>query len=334
MCQTNLINKVFPSSTRNSSVELLRIVFMFLIVVGHVYAHGSNLNYQLIYSYGGQFDTFWHTSIFSLSKVGVTGFMFITGYYGIRFDFKKLLLLFCTALFYFLILSRFSNPINAIHPYSCWWYLNSYIFIYVLSPFIEYGFKNIEEPKIRIVVLVLLFYNYIGKAGENSHDTELLLSIYVIARYIKLYSSNLQKISRKFKLSTVLGLTILFLLIVSLPIIEYNAGLPLKAYKMTISNNSIIILLFVIFLVRFADSHETHSNFVNWVAASTLSVYLITDYPSIRDIIDPYLFEGMQNGKSYVLIVLIFLSCILIDKLRMFLFALITGAFAKRADFS
>lgn len=90
---------------RNTSIEILRILFMLLILIGHVYAHGSNLDYQLIYSYAGHLDTFWHTSMFSLCKIGVTGFIFISGFYGIKFNLKKLLILFlhhCSIIFSYL----------------------------------------------------------------------------------------------------------------------------------------------------------------------------------------------------------------------------------------
>lgn len=304
---------------RNSSVEFLRILFMLLIVIGHVYAHGSNLDYQCIYDFSGQINTFWHTSMFSLCKIGVTGFMFITGYYGIKFDFKKLVTLYFTALFYYVILSRGGGIINMIQPYSLWWYLNSYCFIYILSPFIEFGFKAIDKKILRTIVLIIVFYNYIGKflMGENSHDTELLLSIYIIARYIKCFSVDLG--IHKYGKFICCGL---FLLLTFLPIMEYNIGLPLKAYQMTMSNNSLLVLLFVIYLVKFADMIKTHSNVTNWIATSTLSVYLITDYPSVRNIINPYLYEGMFCGTSYFVILLIFLLCIFIDKLRIVCFSL------------
>ena len=38
---------------RNSSIEFLRFLFMYGIVLDHGVAHGSLLNYDLIYSWGG-----------------------------------------------------------------------------------------------------------------------------------------------------------------------------------------------------------------------------------------------------------------------------------------
>lgn len=331
---SNSIEFLSKYNKRNTSVELLRIVFMLLIIIGHVYAHGSNLDYQLIYSFAGQADTFWHTSMFSLCKIGVTGFMFISGFYGIKFNFKKLLVLFLTSLFYFLLLSRGTGIRNVFQPYSCWWYLNSYIFVYSISPFIEYGFKVISEEKLRVVVALIFFYNYIGKyiAGENSHDTELLISIYVIARYLFYYYDKIKDfVFRYIRVKLSVCIITLFCFLTILPLIEYNLGLPLVAYQMTMSNNSPLILFFVGSVVVYANSHTTHINIINWMATSTLAVYLITDFPAIRNIVIPFLYGNMFNGISNLYLLVIFLGCIFVDKIRELLFSLISRLFASNA---
>lgn len=56
---------------RNSSIELLRFVFMFAIVLLHTYGHGSHLNYGWIYSLGSNLSTMPHLILFSLGKLGV-----------------------------------------------------------------------------------------------------------------------------------------------------------------------------------------------------------------------------------------------------------------------
>ena len=57
---------------RNTSIELLRFAFMFLIVLLHVYAHGTEHDYQQIYDWGKNMDTAFHLSLFSIGKIGVT----------------------------------------------------------------------------------------------------------------------------------------------------------------------------------------------------------------------------------------------------------------------
>ncbi|MGM9779967.1 MAG: hypothetical protein ACI3ZD_16780, partial [Prevotella sp.] len=68
-------------NNRNSSIELLRLWFMLMIVTLHAYAHGSGLDYDYLYSLGSDWATAHHLGLFSLGKCGVTGFMFISGYY-------------------------------------------------------------------------------------------------------------------------------------------------------------------------------------------------------------------------------------------------------------
>lgn len=75
---------------RNSTIEILRFAFMFLIVVIYAYYHGNPTNFEAIFAYGNSIVTASHLSIFSLGMIGVTGFMFISGYYGIRMNRKKL----------------------------------------------------------------------------------------------------------------------------------------------------------------------------------------------------------------------------------------------------
>lgn len=83
---------------RNSNIEILRVIFMFLILVNHVYGHGSGLNLKWIYSLGSEWDTAWNLALDSLCKLGVTGFIFISGYFGIRTT-KKVLLTYFLYLF-------------------------------------------------------------------------------------------------------------------------------------------------------------------------------------------------------------------------------------------
>lgn len=85
---------------RNTAVEVLRIFFMCCIVMSHGLAYGSNMNYELIYAWGQDVSTFFHLSMFSLGKIGVTGFIFISGYYGIRLRYKSLLTLVAICMFY------------------------------------------------------------------------------------------------------------------------------------------------------------------------------------------------------------------------------------------
>lgn len=125
---------------RNSSVEILRFTFMFLIVLLHVYAHGSGLDYEKIYHWGACSYNMSHLLIFSLGKIGVTGFMFISGYYGIRTSRHKIFDMILILLFYLILLTPIGNGnklLLFLHPFDGWWFISAYLFIMFLAPLIE-----------------------------------------------------------------------------------------------------------------------------------------------------------------------------------------------------
>lgn len=68
--------------TRNSSIELLRIISMLMIILSHCCIHGLD---SLSSKY---FINNFFTTVFFLGNLGVIIFMLITGYYTIESKFK------------------------------------------------------------------------------------------------------------------------------------------------------------------------------------------------------------------------------------------------------
>lgn len=83
------------------------------------------------------------------------------------------------------------------------------------------------------------------------------------------------------------------------------------------------LAMFVLF-----ERHEFHNRAVNAVAASTFGVYLISEYPTVRQWIwsNPWLdFGGLyRSPAAFVLIVLsvcaVFAGCVVLDVVRRLLF--------------
>lgn len=180
---------------RNSNVELLRFFFMFCIVFDHVYGHGSGLDYNWLYSLGNSPQSAAHLGLFNIGKIGVTGFMFISGYYGIKMNSKKILNLIIITTTYALALDIIFRDFNLhallsdIHAFDQWWFVKDYLFVCLLAPFMEIGIRNISKATFQKVVLGVLFISYFAHliSFDNSHDLTMLLSIYLVARYLKLY---------------------------------------------------------------------------------------------------------------------------------------------------
>lgn len=181
---------------RNSSVEILRMLFMAGIVFLHAYYHGSNADIEWIYGLGTSTDSSYQLILYSLSRLGVTGFMFISGYYGIRMNAVRLYRLITMVVFYWIVTTVAKGDISigglikgTIHAWDMWWFVASYFMICILSPLINEGIERISKKSFSYVILGIVVYTYIGHfvIGMDSHDTDLLLSIYLIAKYIRLY---------------------------------------------------------------------------------------------------------------------------------------------------
>ena len=73
---------------RNSTVEILRIVSMFLIVWFHICGRGLGLFNEEIPNGGG--NSLPLIIIHALGMIGVPVFIFISGYYGVKFRWDRL----------------------------------------------------------------------------------------------------------------------------------------------------------------------------------------------------------------------------------------------------
>lgn len=183
----------FKYTKRNSTIELLRMFFMLGILFLHAFYHGSNGNIEWIYSLGNNNNTAYQLSLYSLSRLGVTGFMFISGYYGIKMNTQKIYNFLSMVIFYFIVVAvlcsqGFGGIIKGvIHAWDAWWFVASYFMICILSPVLNAGLDRLSRRNFSYVVLGILTYTYLGHfiVGLDSHDTELLLSIYIIARYVR-----------------------------------------------------------------------------------------------------------------------------------------------------
>lgn len=300
---------------------------MVMIVTIHAYGHGSGLNYDYLYSLGADCSTAYHLGLFSLGKCGVTGFMFISGYYGISLKWKKLVNMIVMLGFYLMLLAIIGgDSIIAtikvlLHPWDEWWFVSSYIVICLLSPFINNSIAQMTERQLCYILLGLLFYEYVGQfvAMGNSHDTIFLLTVFLCARYTRLYIT--PPILRKKKLCIMTFVTILSGAILCLSPIAFSMMGISKLNQYFISNNNIVLLIFTASIVIVLDSKRTTNKYINYLATSTLAIYLLTDNFVVRKPLDTWLLKEIISGvNGYVCLLIVVVICLLIDKIRGLLF--------------
>lgn len=96
-----------------------------------------------------------------------------------------------------------------------------------------------------------------------------------------------------------------------------------KLNKFFISNNNILLVVFTSCLVMTFDRMKFVNKYINYMAASILAIYLITDNVVTRKPLDTWLLQEVLDGAmGFVYILAVAIICLVIDKVRECLFGL------------
>lgn len=315
---------------RDSRFEILRIICMVLIIMHHFACHGGWTKTSI--------DTTVNQGVLDFfiigGKLGVNVFVLISGYFlsQSKFKLKKVLQLIAQILFFsisiYLILLIFGqttlnwNSLRcAIFPLNYGnWFMPYYLIMYCLSPFINVIINNIDSKKHLYLVLFLtilqIFIPAIFGATFFS-NTAWFITLYLIAAYIRLYPN---KIFDSFKFNLI-SFVFLFVLIAVLNIfVGYNAWS---------TTHLACVCCSITLLLTFKNSKEIKSNIINIISSTTLGIYLLHD----NVLFSPILWKKLLCCPSHFslpwyqfllfaicCIIIIFISCFIIDILRQLLF--------------
>ena len=289
---------------REQSIELLRIVLMTLIVFGHILGHG--LGDTTIEMEGRT------VSLFPLYFYHVDAFVFISGYFGIHLKWKKFLLL----IFKMIVYSFFaiglavllkpdmrmsiSEIVHNVYPISAcdWWFMSEYLFLMLLSPFINAGIEKLDKRQATILVSVL----YLSWFRCTS---VLLLFIYILGRYLRKYPcTTLETNAVKIFVCTVAMFFFLDM------IFRANGMYPEKLYNYM---SPFAVVSAVALFYIFKRIHIEWQG-VGVIASGTLAAYLITDHEFVRNIFCSTISNAVSNNillfLPVALCVVLLCSCI------------------------
>lgn len=345
---------------RDSNYELLRIISMLFIVTWHVIIHG-----KLIEQTTGAIN-FVMNAIILLVIVHVSLFMLITGYYQSqsKLKLKKIINLILEIWFYNFIINtvlyitgliEYSNIEYlckiSFFDFTSYWYIQCYLIIYLLSPFINRYINSCSRVELKKVILVLLccfsFIPFI--TGNLSYKTtgftvSQYLVLYLVGAYIRKYDLNNTFISKFNKNQKRLIYIVIFIMswvinlmmyYFSTTLISFDSnilnyfGNTLLSFKYFYSNPFVIIQAISIFM--FFGTLNFKNKFINNIGTLMLGVYLIHEADGLK--YNMYSWLGIDKGKmiysNYIFvkmiesIILIFVCCILIEFVRKLIFNLL-----------
>lgn len=328
-------SSLVPSKSRNSSIELLRILAMLFIVISHYSVHGQ---LQI-----ADASITFNRLLLNLAKTGGLGvdiFVLISSYFLVNssLKFKKVLklifqVLFYSALIYFLFVIAGLKTFEVKEFIRCllpattnqYWFFTVYLVLYLIHPFLNKFIENITEKQHLMLILFSVFIWSIIPTflnGYNFYGNELVLFVmlYFLGSYMRLYPLNPKK-------EKILGiLLILGGTIASLAFMAIGKLLPFLNIN-HLGNTSIFVILVAVGLfVLFKNLNIGTSNVVNNIAKCTFGVYLIHDNNYVRVWLWNDVFPNNSYAGSYKLIlhliisvVIVYIVCTVIDYIRIVL---------------
>lgn len=309
---------------RNTSIELLRLLCMIFIVAYHVmlktpmWAEAKYRAVSLVF------------------HVGVPVFIFISGYFQIRFNWKSLCRFVGMVLFYVLLLFGLNwylgepkgNLFYALTPVShavFWdlWFVPCYLMLFLVSPFYNKLINRMSNKEMWALVLVLGFINYyygwlfqapsfIG--GDNLFN---FLMIYTAGTMVHRY----QQLFDKFSWGWVLIAYVLYNISAWFGYLFLPFGKNLW-FRFFFNYDSPGMLVNTILLFSVFNKAHFSNNAINTVLKSNFAIYLLHANCIVVPLLTGFFYNQFCSRNTLVTLasvllfsVVVCLACLLVDLL-------------------
>lgn len=319
---------------RNSNFELLRIISILLILMMHVASMAGSIGELNL------FNKYSVEIINSIGNVGVSCFILISGYFGVKLKSDKFLHIILLTTFYSIFVCLLNSTIPShqiglkeliqatlVVPLYHNWFISCYLILMLLSPFLETFSNSVSKKNFEKLLLFLFISFSVLPTLFNTPYYTILTSggkcltyfvfIYLIGRYLKQHQDfivNRKKTLIIFLISTV---------IINVMNLTISAFLH-KTILIYAMDCSPFILISSICIFYFFKSCCFQSSIINQISSSVIAVYLLD---GTRLFFDHYIFHITSYSFNFIFTLVIIsevLFCftinIFIDKTRYFIF--------------
>lgn len=331
------------SGKRNSSLELLRLLCIFMIICHHYFVHGGfrfqafdltigNAIVQCAGMYGRA-----ACSIFAM----ISGYFLISGHY----HFRKFISILGTMTFYsvlvysvcsFLGIIHFSRIyfMNSFFPLFWFgnWYVQGYLLFFLFIPFVNRLLRTLNKRQyLSLLGVSYLIWTIVPslplmeiKWGWD--NLYFFFIMYCTGAFIWLFNvgSHIQN-----KWNLIIGLSAGFLMSAYV-IVQDLLGKHMHSTRMIreatmyMNYNYFLPVIFAVFLFIYFKNKNFYCPWINKIAASVIGIYLIHDSTFIRR----WLWQVFYPNTMYVhssklllihmacKVIMVFVICLLIDQVR------------------
>ncbi|MCM1268746.1 MAG: acyltransferase [Bacteroidales bacterium] len=315
-------------------MELLRILAMFMIVS----IHANRYLFQIV---SGRSAVFFNGMVNGICNIGVTCFILISGYYGMKPDVRKFVRMECMMVTYSLaetILLCIVTPqqmqggalleqlVKSFFPFITrkYWFYSSYVCLLFFSGYIQKFLEQLtREAFQRLLLLQLVLFSvlptlfYFELVPDNGKGLVQMIMIYMVGRYIRMYQDvNIPKGA---------GLLFLFLWIVN----GVSHEIPIQIggiYHHLCKDNSFTNLTMAVILFYLVKGWKFRSSAVNRAAGDVFAAFALNN-ALVTVVMELLLDNGFRGGKGivgYLMLIgieaAVFAGCLFVGEVRRLLF--------------
>lgn len=332
-------NTLSKGVQRQTNLELLRLVSMFLVLVIHTNTVYDPWPIDRTAVLNNPGHCAFRFLIESLSCVCVNAFILLSGWFGIKFSVKKLLSFIFTVLFFSLVLALLPSArgqgvhlLIDIFTLNQYWFVKAYIILFILSPalnlFAEQSSKSLFQIVLIAFFIMQTVFSYISNSSwfEDGFSPIPFIGLYLLSRYIRIHQPAFSSFKKTIDLSIYIGSSFI-ITVLSIYLFKW-LGTGGRLFNYT---NPLVIVSSVFFFLFFTKIPIKNNAAVNWVAASSLGAYLLHLNPLVFDsYFVPTLASFSRISSNGLLLLLIFiyliavfLTGVFIDKIRLLVWRMI-----------
>lgn len=333
-------------ATRNHALDILRIVAMLLIVLGHYIYWGINTNPKLganAFLPSGIIDWTTMETVRLISTTAVDLYVFITGYFLIKrteFRWNGFVKVWVQTVFYslglFLLLVLCGRQTYSLKgliengmpiTFAPYWFVQKYLGLLLMAPFLSKLAMALKQKEYQILLLIMffLFFSLPIREPFNSGTVCSLswfIFLYMLAGYYRLHGTPaILKENAGYLTLTILA----FLLVGMFGINFLQNGNNFAAYKYYSTGADGFLFFLSVPLFIFFAKQSWDGKIVKLIAKMapyTFGVYLIHEFRPLANIIwgeimpKTVFLPQLQVVHCVIFSVVLFIVCIIIDFLR------------------
>lgn len=328
---------------RYSNYELLRLLFMYMIVFIHANAYLS-----------GRTWTIFNGVVNGICNMGVTCFILISGYFGLQFSLKKIWKMECmmisfslleTLILYILMPQEMQGAVlleqlvKSFFPMITrkYWFYSCYVCLVCLSRYINNFIDKLKKEEFaKLLGMLLLFFSvfptifYFEIIPDNGKGLFQMIIIYLLGRYLRIYG-----VPSLTKGRAIVLFCVLWLVNGISHEIPFSLG---GIYHHLCKDNSITNIIMAIILFSLMGKCTFQSDMINKMAKYVFAVFALNNslvsavmyLLKQQEVLQP---SGWSGAITLIVLVMeIMIFCILIGVLREVLVGKIENKMLNRLE--